>query len=522
MADDYQYIKLPDGSYGKFSANATDDAIRTAILKDFPSAFGDLRTGAGMEASAANQAKEQTQQQGRRLMPATLVPGQQEADYRRAYAAQPGVVLSDMDTAMLGLGAMGAGRTIAKQGLKAAVKPLVKGAIGATGGSAAGSYGGRAIGNIFGNPEAGAQIGATIGGLAGGFFGGMGNEPLPEEGPYVPASKSPGPYRGPSSIPKPAIEPTVVPAAQSPGAYRGPSSVTPPLGSQENPGFYAKLSTRMPKAAVAESPQLNTFAGATPSNAPLSDVPLPAAGAYSPPSLAIPGLSRAPAPPIKPSPFGNATPSNALNADIPIPQAGAYKPPSVPVPGITEAVAPPSGVKGSVAKPSGRLVLLPEEAQAEENMQRIATQRASQHGMLYAAGMRPAGGGRVPMTATPTVTEGYGGPRSAYEPPDAQYSPTGGAAGPYSPPQYAYRVHDAAAGPEDMDLERSHAHATMSPEEAQTYAESRNPGTPQKISRNDLAGLKEGVDFKLMDGPNGTKWVKYLTQRPASEFEPFE
>jgi hypothetical protein len=35
----YQYIKLPDGSYGKFDANATDDEIREHIQQDFPSAF---------------------------------------------------------------------------------------------------------------------------------------------------------------------------------------------------------------------------------------------------------------------------------------------------------------------------------------------------------------------------------------------------------------------------------------------------------------------------------------------------
>jgi hypothetical protein len=40
MADDqFQYIKLPDGSYGKFAANASDDDIKGAISKDFPDAF---------------------------------------------------------------------------------------------------------------------------------------------------------------------------------------------------------------------------------------------------------------------------------------------------------------------------------------------------------------------------------------------------------------------------------------------------------------------------------------------------
>lgn len=193
---------------------------------------------------------------------AGLTQNIQEEGYRNAFAKenQPGkLVLSDFDVASAGLGAMGVGKTIARKGITAAVKPLVKGAIGATGGSFAGSHGGRAIGSIVGHPEEGAQIGATVGGLAGGIYGGLGKEPILEKGPYVPASQSPGAYRGPSSVPKPISEPLVVPAAQSPGPYRGPSSVEPPLGSPENPGLHSKMPTRMPKPAVtplSESPNL--------------------------------------------------------------------------------------------------------------------------------------------------------------------------------------------------------------------------------------------------------------------------
>src|SRR5690349_14714086 len=40
MAEDqFQYIKLPDGSYGKFLSNASDADIQAAIKKDFPDAF---------------------------------------------------------------------------------------------------------------------------------------------------------------------------------------------------------------------------------------------------------------------------------------------------------------------------------------------------------------------------------------------------------------------------------------------------------------------------------------------------
>ena len=39
MPDDFQYVKMPDGSYGKFRADASDDVIRQAVAKDFPTAF---------------------------------------------------------------------------------------------------------------------------------------------------------------------------------------------------------------------------------------------------------------------------------------------------------------------------------------------------------------------------------------------------------------------------------------------------------------------------------------------------
>lgn len=39
MADDFQYVKLPSGEYGKFRSDASDDVIRSQIMKDFPLAF---------------------------------------------------------------------------------------------------------------------------------------------------------------------------------------------------------------------------------------------------------------------------------------------------------------------------------------------------------------------------------------------------------------------------------------------------------------------------------------------------
>ena len=36
---DFQYVKLPDGSYGKFAGNAPDEQISAQIAKDFPGAI---------------------------------------------------------------------------------------------------------------------------------------------------------------------------------------------------------------------------------------------------------------------------------------------------------------------------------------------------------------------------------------------------------------------------------------------------------------------------------------------------
>jgi len=94
---------------------------------------------------------------------------------------------------------------------------------GAFGGAALGGYGGRRLGGLVGHPEAGERLGTVGGSLLGGYgaYKTVPPEPPPE---VFPVSKSPGPYRGPSSVPTPE----------------------PPLGSPENPGFSSKLSTRLP------------------------------------------------------------------------------------------------------------------------------------------------------------------------------------------------------------------------------------------------------------------------------------
>jgi hypothetical protein len=66
--------------------------------------------------------------------------------------------------------------------------------------------------------------------------------------------------------------------------------------------------------------------------------------------------------------------------------------------------ASPDAIHGTLANPKGRMVLTPAEVQATEHMQKLATIRARQNGMQYAAGMRPAAG-KVPRYPTPTIEE---------------------------------------------------------------------------------------------------------------------
>src|SRR5271154_5541025 len=132
--------------------------------------------------------------------------------------------------------ASGIGASVAERGLgptlKAVAKPVSRTIIGA----GVGAYGGGHVGKYIAG-DTGEGIGKVVGGLAGGI-GAMGGEPVPEPEVF-PVSKSPGPYRGPSSVPTPTPEPTVVPAAQSPGPYRGPSSVPANVGKvSEGPGPY--------------------------------------------------------------------------------------------------------------------------------------------------------------------------------------------------------------------------------------------------------------------------------------------
>ena len=82
-------------------------------------------------------------------------------------------------------------------------------------------------------------------------------------------------------------------------------------------------------------------------------------------------------------------------------------------------------------------------------------------------------------------------------------------------PKYAYRVRDVG---EDGIPSQSHSQATMSEDEARSYAESRGnlTGNPQELVRVDLN--KTG-GYNQMPGPNGADWIKFNQTVPENLVE---
>jgi hypothetical protein len=193
-------------------------------------------------------------------------------------------------------------------------------------------------------------------------------------------------------------------------------------------GFKLRLNTPEPGAPFErDATALNKvpFAGEEIPSAPVerdaTKLNEPYAGEAPPEGWHSPLSSRIKSQPVRSNPFGADATSTS---DPALPPGGPLPSPSTPQQSFPLRVAerasksakaaktPPEGVSGSVAKPNDRLVLLPEEAQAESQMRDLATKRASERGMYYAGEMRPPGTtgpgakpvNRVPRQSTPTST----------------------------------------------------------------------------------------------------------------------
>lgn len=86
-------------------------------------------------------------------------------------------------------------------------------------------------------------------------------------------------------------------------------------------------------------------------------------------------------------------------------------------------------------------------------------------------------------------------------------------------PRWAYRAHDE--GNPDFDLSRNSPHATLSPEEAAEYRESRGNqegAKPQTVSRTNLNLVPD--QFEELQGPRGNPWIKFRQQQKWEPYKP--
>lgn len=205
-----------------------------------------------------------------------------------------------------------------------------------------------------------------------------------------------------------------------------PNKLDLPLGFKLRTGVEEPPPNYAPEFVERDATKLNTeFAGeerpAAPFERDATRLNEPYAGEAPPEGWNAKLSDRIKPSPVRTSPFGptsTSTSSPALAPGGPLPQPATAQqafPLRVAERAGKAAKASPSaptGVSGSVAKPNDRLVLLPEEAQAEAQMRGLAQQRAQERGMYYAGEMRPPGTtgpgakpvNRVPRQSTPTQT----------------------------------------------------------------------------------------------------------------------
>lgn len=159
----FQYIKLPDGSYGQFPANASDEQISGVIAKNYPET-----------ATYRPTAQEQAAHPVATAMAQEGLTDLNEAQAKAAFAGQHPILNTMGDIASMGAPGLAEAPWDAMAG--AAGKLALRG-----GTAVAGGWGGQKVGGAIGG---GLQeltgipgletAGRVVGGLAGGLAGGLG------------------------------------------------------------------------------------------------------------------------------------------------------------------------------------------------------------------------------------------------------------------------------------------------------------------------------------------------------------
>jgi len=189
MADDKQYVKLPDGSYGAFPSSMKDAEIVAAIQKNYPQT-DPLKTGQGMLEQAQGQAKEEIAKpinqraEALKTLDNMFMPlGIHDPEMDKA--RESGSIPRTLHVAAKDIGAVTAPLTMAPAAILAP-GPTALGAIGGLIGGTAGNVGGKYIAGKVGlspdwqdvSGDVGSMAGGTAGGMAGGALGSFMSDPV--------------------------------------------------------------------------------------------------------------------------------------------------------------------------------------------------------------------------------------------------------------------------------------------------------------------------------------------------------
>jgi hypothetical protein len=168
---DFQYIKLPDGSYGKFRADATDEQIRAAVTKDFPNAYG--KAAQWEDLVSAPQAQQTAQASSSQPVNKLYAKHPANLQYKNLRESPEKIAqrqaASETVDKWLGRGAGAATLAATGYGIAAAPLTTLGSIVGAEAGSDIGGYGARKLGADKDVQRIAEIGGGTLGGIAGGF-----------------------------------------------------------------------------------------------------------------------------------------------------------------------------------------------------------------------------------------------------------------------------------------------------------------------------------------------------------------
>lgn len=259
--DQFQYVKLPDGSYGKFLAGASDDDIRSAISKDFPSAFQnpEAQAFANPPRATFNIPKSPLEMVGAGVGDEAQGNAQMASQYVQSGPGEIGGGLKDvaqgnvargLHRAIKGAGVTAIPLTASAAPIAAASAPVpfFLSALMGTGGGIAAQKGAQFLGATPDQADLAGDVGAIAGGYGGYKLGNSdANNFLASKMRYPATARQ-------SQIGRPGTIKPVLPSFLQKYTIPDWAIPTGDVGTPTNPGWFGEIPTRIPNTPEPPAP----------------------------------------------------------------------------------------------------------------------------------------------------------------------------------------------------------------------------------------------------------------------------